>query len=85
MVPCLLGVISSSQFAFVKGRVIGDNILLAHELVNFSHLIHDSPRLSLKVDLRKAFDSVDIRYLIYALRAMSFPEQFIRWIEGCLN
>ena len=48
--------ISHNQSAFVKGRSIGENILLAHELVRHIHLLGGSNRLFIKVDLRKAFD-----------------------------
>ncbi|CAN1807737.1 Transposon TX1 uncharacterized 149 kDa protein [Linum perenne] len=78
-------VISSTQSTFIKGRHIGDNILMAHELVNGYHLKHISPRCALKVDLRKAFDSVNLRYVLTVMEAMGFPKQFITWIEGCLD
>ncbi|CAN0885767.1 Transposon TX1 uncharacterized 149 kDa protein [Linum grandiflorum] len=73
LVPCLPDVISSSQSAFVKGRHIGDNILMAHELVSAYHLKHTSPRCAFKVDLKKAFDSVDLSYLLVVMDVMS-PE-----------
>ncbi|CAN1152031.1 LINE-1 reverse transcriptase homolog [Linum perenne] len=82
---CLPEVISSSQSAFVKGRSIGDNILMAHELVNGYHLKHISPRCAIKIDLRKAFDSVDLSYVLMVMTAMGFPAQFIKWINGCLS
>ncbi|CAN0889477.1 LINE-1 reverse transcriptase homolog [Linum grandiflorum] len=85
LVDCLPEVISGSQSAFVKGRQIGDNILLAHELVNAYHLKNTTPRCTLKIDLRKAFDSVDISYLLNVMKAMEFPDQFIVWIKACLS
>ncbi|CAN1128627.1 Transposon TX1 uncharacterized 149 kDa protein [Linum perenne] len=83
---CLSEVISSTQSALVKGHHIGDNILMAHELVNGYHLKHVSPRCDLiKVYLRKAFDFVDLRYLLIVMEAMGFPNQFLIWIRGCLD
>ncbi|CAN1218712.1 LINE-1 retrotransposable element ORF2 protein [Linum perenne] len=82
---CLPDVISNSQSAFVKGRSIGDNILMAHELVNGYHLKHISPRCAIKIDLKKAFDSVDLSYVTTVMLAMGFPAQFVRWIKGCLS
>ncbi|CAN0861736.1 LINE-1 reverse transcriptase homolog [Linum grandiflorum] len=85
LAACLPEVVSQMQSAFVKGRQIGDDILLAHELVNSYHLKHVSPRCAMKIDLRKAFDSVDHHFLFGVMRAMAFPETFVNWIESCLQ
>ncbi|CAM8986651.1 unnamed protein product [Rhodiola kirilowii] len=57
----LPNIISPSQSAFIQGRLITDNILVAHEV---SHFIKGRTRqktgyLSLKLDLSKAYDRVD--------------------------
>ncbi|KAL0367296.1 UNVERIFIED_CONTAM: hypothetical protein Sradi_3619700 [Sesamum radiatum] len=49
--------ISPSQNAFVPGRSIGDNVLLAQELFSSYNQRHLPPRCALKVDLRKAYDT----------------------------
>ncbi|KAL0455531.1 UNVERIFIED_CONTAM: hypothetical protein Slati_0892300 [Sesamum latifolium] len=51
--------ISPSQNAFVPGRSIGDNILLAQELFTGYNQQHLPPRCALKVDLHKAYDTVE--------------------------
>ncbi|CAN1331277.1 LINE-1 retrotransposable element ORF2 protein [Linum perenne] len=76
--------ISKSQSAFVKGRLISDNILLAHELVSAYHKSHTSPHCVLKVDIMKAFDSVDWNFVLTILEGMNLPQQFIDWIRQCL-
>ncbi|KAK8684255.1 hypothetical protein V6N13_040285 [Hibiscus sabdariffa] len=57
--------ISSTQAAFVQGRAITDNILIAHELV---HTLHTSVSRSsqgaiFKLDMEKAFDRVEWPFL----------------------
>ena len=52
-------IISPSQLVFVVGRRIGDNILLVQELMRNYHKDDGSPKCSLKVDLMKAFDTVE--------------------------
>lgn len=51
-------IVSCNQGAFVPKRSIGENILLAQELVNDYHKNKGSPRCALKIDLMKAYDSV---------------------------
>lgn len=76
----LPSVISGNQSAFLQGRCISENVLMAQELVNGYGRKHVSPICALKVDLRKAFDSMDWNFLLKVLEAMKFPAQFINWI-----
>lgn len=39
----------------------------------------------LKVDLRKAFDSVKWDFITATLRALQIPEKFIGWISQCIS
>ena len=55
-------VICDSQAGFIPGRKIADNIVLAHELVKAYTRKHISPRSMLKIDLQKAYDSVEWDY-----------------------
>ncbi|KAL0401934.1 UNVERIFIED_CONTAM: LINE-1 retrotransposable element O protein [Sesamum latifolium] len=83
---CVLDkLISPSQNAFVLGRSIGDNILLAQELFHGYNQQHLPPRCALKVDLRKAYDTVEWDFLSAALTLFGFPAQFISWIEECVT
>ncbi|XP_010484758.1 PREDICTED: uncharacterized protein LOC104763036 [Camelina sativa] len=50
--------ISNSQSAFVKGRLLVENVLLASEMVQDFGRKNVTPRALLKVDLRKAFECV---------------------------
>ncbi|KAL0293769.1 UNVERIFIED_CONTAM: Retrovirus-related Pol polyprotein from type-2 retrotransposable element R2DM [Sesamum angustifolium] len=77
--------ISPSQNAFVPGRLISDNVLLAQELFSGYNQCRLPPRCALKVDLRKAYDTVEWDFLIATLRMFGFPALFIRWIEECLT
>ena len=83
--PCLPGIISPSQLAFVAGRRIGDNILLVQELMRNYNKDDGRPKLALKVDLMKAFDMVDWGFLLDTLAAFQFPLKVINWIKACLT
>ncbi|KAL0293457.1 UNVERIFIED_CONTAM: Retrovirus-related Pol polyprotein from type-1 retrotransposable element R2 [Sesamum radiatum] len=77
--------ISSSQNAFVPGRSIGDNILLAGELFTRYNRQGLPMRCALKVDLRKAYDTVEWDFLIVVLHMFGFLSTFISWIEECVT
>ncbi|XP_074301220.1 uncharacterized protein LOC141632581 [Silene latifolia] len=56
-------VIGPEQAAFVVDRDIFDNTMVAHELVSKYGGAYLTPRCLLKVDIRKAFDSVNWEFL----------------------
>ena len=71
-------VISDSQAGFIPGRKISDNILLAHKMVKAYTRKHISPRCMLKVDLQKAYDSVEWAFLEQVMYGLGFPERFVQ-------
>lgn len=83
--PYLSLLIGSQQSAFVAGRYIADNILLMQELMRGYHRNDGIPRCALKVDLQKAYDSVEWSYVERVLRAMNFPQKMIEWIMLCIS
>ncbi|KAL0291511.1 UNVERIFIED_CONTAM: hypothetical protein Scaly_2635100 [Sesamum calycinum] len=77
--------ISPSQNAFVPGRSIGDNILLAQELFAGYNRQGLPMRCALKVDLRKAYDTVEWDFLSAVLQMFGFSGTFIGWVEECVT
>ncbi|KAJ9541853.1 hypothetical protein OSB04_028359 [Centaurea solstitialis] len=71
---------ANTQSAFIPGRRISDNILMAHELV-----AGGNPRCAFKIDLEKAYDIVDWRYLICMLTGFGFHSVLCKWIDEMLN
>ena len=52
--------VSGNQTAFILGRSIIDNITLYQKLVGVNYHTNSSkPRCTMKVDLQKAYDSVN--------------------------
>ncbi|KAL2237534.1 UNVERIFIED_CONTAM: Transposon TX1 uncharacterized protein [Sesamum indicum] len=43
------------------------------------------PRCALKVDIRKAYDTVEWDFLVATLQLFGFPPTFTRWIEECIS
>ncbi|XP_024013050.1 uncharacterized protein LOC112087252 [Eutrema salsugineum] len=77
--------IAPNQSPFVKDRLLVENLLLASELVKYYHKESISPRCAMKIDISKAFDSVQWDFLIIILQALGFPTQFIHWINLCIS
>ena len=39
----------------------------------------------IKLDLMKAYDTLDWGFLLCTLRAMQFSDQFVYWVERCVT
>lgn len=77
--------ISPNQSAFVKDRLLMENVLLASELVKNYHKPSVSSRCAVKIEISKVFDSVQWPFLLSVLEALSLPEKFILWIKKCIQ
>ncbi|KAL0287863.1 UNVERIFIED_CONTAM: hypothetical protein Sradi_7115700 [Sesamum radiatum] len=71
------------QDFFVSGRRISNNILLGQELFHGYNRQHLPPRCALKVDLRKAYDTLEWDFVEAMLHMFGFPGKFIQWIMEC--
>ncbi|XP_010549577.1 PREDICTED: uncharacterized protein LOC104820715 [Tarenaya hassleriana] len=77
--------ITPNQSAFIPGRSITENILLATELISdFSR--RGRPKMGIiKADISKAFDTVQWDFVLTILQAMEIPPRFISWIGECIS
>ncbi|CAM8943394.1 unnamed protein product [Rhodiola kirilowii] len=77
-------IISPSQSAFIKGRLITDNFLIAHETAHFIKNARYGRKGygSLKLDMSKAYDRIEWRYLKLLLMRFGFED---RWVNMILN
>lgn len=78
-------IVSENQSAFIKGLLLMENVLLASEMVKDYHKDLVSPRCLLKIDISKAFDSVQWEFILKALEVLGFPSKFIHWIRLCIT
>lgn len=62
-----------------------ENVLLASELVKNYHKESISPRCLMKIDISKAFDSVQWDFVLKILEAIEVPANFIQWIRLCIT
>ncbi|WVZ92630.1 LOW QUALITY PROTEIN: hypothetical protein U9M48_038679, partial [Paspalum notatum var. saurae] len=71
LAPHLKDLVSPNQSAFVKGRCILDNFILVQQTTKVLHR-QKKPRVLLKLDITKAFDSVSWAFLLQVLRYSGF-------------
>ncbi|XP_073120503.1 uncharacterized protein [Henckelia pumila] len=74
-----------SQSGFVPGRMIADNILLAHELTHSLNLPARGGNVILKLDMAKAYDRFQWSFLLDVLRRFGFSEQVVRMVRACIS
>ena len=63
--------ITPNQSAFIKSRFILDNFMLVQHTTKFLHQ-QKQPRILLKLDITKAFDSVSWPFLLEVLQSLGF-------------
>lgn len=85
MKESLASLISPCQSAFIPGRRIVDNILMAHELVVGYQRNRGTPRCAFKIDIKKAYDMVSWEYVINMMKAMGFHPALVRWVEELIT
>lgn len=79
--------IDESQSAFVQGRLIIDNVLVAFEMM---HCIDQRKKgnealMAIKLDMGKAYDRVEWVYLEAMMRRLGFHEKWIALIMMCVT
>ncbi|XP_074266680.1 uncharacterized protein LOC141589959 [Silene latifolia] len=78
-------IISRNQGAFVKGRSILENILICQDLVRLYFRAMASPKCMFKLDLQKAYDSIEWSFVEQMLVALNFPVNFRQMVMTCIS
>jgi ribonuclease HI len=80
-------IISPNQSAFIPGRLITDNVLIAFEALHTmdSRLSGKEGYMALKLDMRKAYDRVEWDFLEVIMRRLGFDEKWIFLVMKCVR
>jgi hypothetical protein len=82
----LPNVISPNQSAFVPGRLITDNTLLAYEIFHyFNQSTSKQGFIGIKTDMAKAYDRVEWNFLQATMETMGFPSHLTNIIMNCVT
>ena len=79
--------ISDNQSAFVPGRSILDNAMVAIEVLHFmqTKTRGEDRYVALKLDISKAYDRMDWEYLRAVMPKMGFHDRWIHWMSMCVE
>ncbi|KAL4295344.1 hypothetical protein GQ457_12G013630 [Hibiscus cannabinus] len=79
--------IADNQSAFVPGRLITDNFLVAHELIHYLNCAKNGPNkgAAIKLDMEKAYDRVEWHFLHDILSKMGFASGWIDIVMKCVT
>lgn len=76
----LYSLVDENQAAFVEDKSIIHNILIGQELVRLYKRQKVLPRVLMKIDIKKTYDSVNWSFLRELMWHMKFPQEFIEWV-----
>ena len=77
-------VIHFNQNAFVKGRTIFDAVRTINEVIEYARY-KDLPGILIALDFEKAFDPLNLNFLLRVQHAFNFDPSFIQWIQVLYN
>jgi len=73
-------IISPEQQGFIRDRNISECIIIASEAINMIDKRQFGGNVALKIDIKKAFDTLDWNFLVAVLRKFGFSSVFTDWI-----
>ena len=77
-------VVAPTQNAFVMGRQILDASLIANEVID-SWKKRKEKGLICKLDIEKAYDSINWQFLLKTLHKMGFGSKWVGWMWSCIS
>ncbi|KAL4348938.1 hypothetical protein GQ457_17G007600 [Hibiscus cannabinus] len=87
MKPLMSCCIAENQSAFVPGRLISDNVIVANELFHYLNGSKNGPNkgAAIKLDMEKAYDRVEWHFLSDVMKKMGFADGWIKSIMMCVT
>jgi len=76
--------ISHEHKGFIRGRNIKDCICTTYEAINLLHKKAFGGNITFKIDISKAFDTLDWSFLLRVLKAFGFNTKIYEMIKGIL-
>ncbi|XP_050384944.1 uncharacterized protein LOC126801587 [Argentina anserina] len=77
-------IISPFQSAFILGRLITDNSLIATEVSHYIDTVDTNIVMSLKIEMSKAYDRIEWCFLEAVLHRLGFADQWVKLDMQCV-
>lgn len=78
-------IISPNLSGFIQGRQIIHNVSMVQDIVGLYNRKSTPASCLLKVDIRKAYDTVKWSFLEEMLACLNFPPKFVQWVMLCVS
>ncbi|XP_048502717.1 uncharacterized protein LOC125498533 [Beta vulgaris subsp. vulgaris] len=83
--PILPKIVADNQGAFIQGRNIVNNIMICQDLLKGYARKGCRPSCLIKMDMRKAYDTIEWNFVREMMTSLNFPQKFIDWVMTCVT
>lgn len=85
LAPIMKTIISEEKRGFIQGRNIRDCICTTSEAINLLNNKSFGGNVDFKIDIAKAFDTIEWDFLLKVLKQFGFNDVFCNWIQVILE
>lgn len=85
LMPNMELLVDMSQSGFILGRHLSVNVLLSTELINGYGRKYMTPGCKIKIEMKKAYVTIEWPFLRDMLQGLGFPFRFVEWIMHCIT
>lgn len=84
--PILVDLVEHNQCSFIPGRQVGDNIVIAQEILHkMANTKGKKGAMAVKIDLKKAYDRISWSFLKETLEMAGLPGNLAELIMNCVQ